>query len=255
MPQATTRSGLKPWANCTLIRFVVLVSWSCFGDFATRGAEPAWQEALSRMPRGERFHELNRTNCVEVMLRAFQSNDVVKALIFMPGATDEFYMFRRAKADLMNALPSLLDAVIALTNQTLIRATFYSPLLLLHTDEDPLEPLIRIEDPATAEKLKRTRFRPHAIYNDRDWDVMQPVLKKALKADVRPWRHTYDSWHFYRHSFAEWNLTGWEALQAVAFAGKTRFTVRAGHFIFPTRQVVFEGDTRVRATPKLESPR
>ncbi len=45
------------------------------------------------MPLGTNVTELNRTNCVGIMLRAFQSNNVVKALIFMPGATDEFYFF------------------------------------------------------------------------------------------------------------------------------------------------------------------
>ena len=72
------------------------------------------------------------------MLNAFQSNGVVKALIFMPGATDELFFFRRAHATLTNANPSLLDAVAALTNQTHIQAAFQPPLLLLHTTEDAL---------------------------------------------------------------------------------------------------------------------
>jgi hypothetical protein len=197
------------------------------------------------MPLGTQIKELNRTNCVAVMLGAFQSNDTVKALIFMPGATDEFYMFRRARAELTNANPSLLHAVSALTNQTLIRATFYPPLLLLHTDEDPLEPLIHLEYQPAVEKLERRRFVPHVIYNDRDWNFIQPILKKTLKMDIRPWRYSYDTWHFYRHSFAGWGLTGWESLQAVALAGKSSFTVQR-------RRIVFEGDERVRATPKLD---
>ena len=215
-------------------------------------AEP-WQNALNQMPLGTNVHELNRTNCVDIMLHAFTSNAVVKALVFMPGATDEFYMFRRAKAVLTNEEPSLLDAVNALTNQTLIRATFRAPLLLLHTDEDPLEPLINVEHEPTAAKLKQFHFVPHALYKDRDWDFVQPILAKTLKADVRPWRYMYDSWHFYRHSFAAWNLTGWEALEAIALAGKTRCTVRhkTGLALKHTL-LVFEGDERVRATPKFD---
>jgi len=172
----------------------------------------------------------------------------------MPGATDEFYMFRRAKAALTAASPTLLDALTALTNQTLIRATFHPPLLLLHTDEDPLDPSITIEHEPTAAKLRLASFVPHALYNDRDWDFIQPILAKKLKADVRPWRHMYDTWHFYRHSFAGWNLTGWEALEAVALAGKTRFTVgkKSGLALRPTL-LIFEGDERVRAIPKIES--
>ena len=217
-------------------------------------AAETWPAALARMPLGAPFAQLNRTNCVAVMLNAFQSNTVVKALVFMPGATDEFYMFRRAKANLTNGSPTLLDAVRALTNQTLIRVTFLPPLLLLHTDEDPLEPLNAVEHQPTADKLKQARFVPHALYNDRDWDYLQPILKKNLAVDVLPWRHRFDTWHFYRHSFAGWNLTGWEALEAVAFAGKTKFTVRRKPALsFQRAEVVFEGDRRVRATPKVDA--
>jgi len=133
------------------------------------------------MPLGTNVTQLNRTNCVGILLRAFQSNDVVKALIFMPGATDEFYFFRRARAELTNSHASLLDAVNALTNQTLIRATFRPPLLLLHTREDLLEPAFKIEHQPTADKIKRTRFVAHGVYNDRDWDYLRKVLKSSLR--------------------------------------------------------------------------
>ncbi len=61
---------------------------------------------------------------------------------------------------------------------------------------------------------------------------------------MRPWRYSSDSWHFYRHTLAGWNLTGWEALEAIALAGKTRFTVER-------KELVFGGDTRVRTRPEL----
>jgi hypothetical protein len=217
----------------------------CLLQFAL-GAAETWPAALGRMPLGTNVTELNRTNCVGILLRAFQSNDVVKALVFMPGATDEFYFFRRARADLTNHPASLLDAVSALTHQTRIRATFRPPLLLLRTDEDPLEPAIKIEHQPAADKLKQARFVAHGVYNDRDWDYMRRVLKSSLRTDLRPWPHSHDSWHFYRHSFAAWDLTGWEALEATALAGQTAFTVRR-------KQVVFELDMRVRATPKVDA--
>jgi hypothetical protein len=163
----------------------------------------------------------------------------------MPGATDEFYMFRRAKAGLTNDSPSLLDAVEALTNQTLIRVTFKPPLLLLHTDEDPLDPISEIRNAETATRLQRTQYVPHANYNDRDWDFLLPILKKKLHTRFSPKIYSRDSWHFYRHSFAGWNLTGWEALQSIALAGKTKFTV-------DKKLVTFEGDERVLAEPKLD---
>jgi len=217
----------------------------CLFQFAVSAAE-TWQAALSRMPLGTNVPQLNRTNCVGIMLRAFQSNDVVKALVFMPGATDEFYFFRRASANLTNSPASLLDAISALTNQTLIRATFRPPLLLLHTGEDLLEPVIRVEHQPTADKIRQARFVPHGVYDDRDWDSLRPVLKKCFRTDLLPWPQLIDSWHFYRHSFAAWNLTGWEAMEATALAGQTAVTVRK-------KQVVFELDTRPRVAAKVDA--
>lgn len=230
-------------------RIIRLLTWAAtffaFAHCVTFAGE-SWQTTLSRMPLGTNVAQLNRTNCVKIMLPALQSNDVVKALIFMPGATDEFYMFRRAQANLTNASPTLLDAVVALTNQTLIRATFRPPFLLLHTDEDPLDTLIVVKDVKTASRLEAKPFVPHAVYNDRDWDFLLPILEERLRIEFLPKRYSYDSFHFYRHSFAEWNLNGWEALQAIALAGKTKFTVRRG-------SVLFEGDTRMLALPKADS--
>ena len=220
--------------------------WICFWlTCLSCEAQETWQSALARMPLGANVTRLDRTNCVGVMLSAFGSNDVVKGLVFMPGATDEFYMFHRARATLTSASSTLLDAVIALTNQTLIRATFRPPLLLLHTDEDPLDPQSEVKDPETEAKLEWTPFAGHVVYNDRDWDFLLPILKKTLKMKFTPILHSRYSWHFYRHSFAAWNLTGREALDAVALAGKTRFAITRN-------KVAFEGDERIRAVPQLD---
>jgi hypothetical protein len=221
--------------------FSFLLCLVCFSLHATEN----WQAALAEMPLGTNVSQLNRTNCVGSMLRAFQSNDTVKALIFMPGATDEFYMFHRANAKLNNTSPSLLDAISALTNQTLIRVTFLPPFLLLHSDEDPLEPLLQVVHKKTANKLKHKLFIPHALYNDQDWDSLLPSLTKTLSVEFQPKYHSRDSWHFYRHSFAAWNLNGWEALQAIAMAGKSRITIKRN-------LVIFEGDTRVRTLPNID---
>ena len=212
----------------------------------TLSASEAWQAALGRMPLGTNVTQLDRNNCVGILLRAFQSNEVVKALIFMPGATDEFYFFRRARADLTNSPASLFDAVNALTNQTLIRATFRPPLLLLHTGEDLLEPVLKIEHQPTAEKLRQARFVAHALYDDRDWDSLWPVLKKSFRTGLHPWPRLTASWHFYRHSFAAWNLTAWEGLEATALAGQTTVTVRR-------KKVVFELDMRPRVASKVDA--
>jgi hypothetical protein len=241
------KAGLDAMTLATRVCMGWLFVWSSMPCSSARAVE-TWQSALTGMPLKPGVRELSRTNCVAELLGAFRSNQVVKALIFMPGATDEFYMFRRAKAVLTNTEPSLLDAVTALTNQTLIHATFYPPLLLLHTDEDPSEPILKVEDARTADRLKHIRFVPHAEWNDRDWEFVQPILKKRLHAEVRPWRFSADAWHFYRHSCAASGLTGWEALEMVTLAGKTCVTIRHN-------QLVFEGDTRVRVIPKFtDSP-
>ncbi len=210
--------------------------WLGLGTLAAHAAD-TWRTALGRMPLGTNVAELNAKNCAPLMMRALQSNDVVKALIFMPGATDELYFYRRARAVLTNDEPSLLDAVNALTNQTRIRATFQPPMLLLHADSDPAEPLAVIKDPATAARIMQRRFVPHAVYDDRDWDYLLPILKKTCGVNFSPKLYSKWSFHFYRHSFAAWNLNAWEALEAVSLAGKTTFTVEK-------KQVIFKGDER-----------
>ena len=105
-PLRSRRSGLQ----CAKVRFgfgASLLALICALPLVAAAVED-WQGALAGMPLRTQITELNRTNCVEVMLQAFQSNEVVKALIFMPGATDEFYMFHRAKAKFTNPNPSLL---------------------------------------------------------------------------------------------------------------------------------------------------
>src|SRR5580700_6798612 len=205
-------------------------------------AQPAWQQEFAKMPLAEKVSELDRHNCVRIMLNSFQSNAAVQALIFLPGATDEFYFFRRAHASLTNAAPTLLDAVIALTNQTYLRATVVPPFLLLHTAEDPLEPLVVIEDQHTADRMKRKHFEKHAVFNDIDWDHVGPILGFDLNTHITPKPGSHDSWHFFRHALAEYGLNGWDALRAVALANKTKFTVKKNW-------IVFAGDSRTLGKP------
>jgi hypothetical protein len=191
----------------------------------TGSANETWQSALSRMPLGTNVAELNRTNCTLLMLSAFQSNAVVKALVFLPGATDELDFFRRVHAKLTNASPSLLDAVVALTNQTYIRAAFRPPLLLLHTTEDPLDVIAMVKNKSTAAKLHQKIIPERVVLNDAGWDEVRMVLGRELSVSLRPFSDAPDSWHFYRHNLAACGVTDWEMLEAIALAGKTKFTV------------------------------
>jgi len=184
-----------------------------------------WQDALGRMPLGKHVTELDRTNCIPLLLNAFQSNAVVKAIIFMPGATDELYFFRRARATLSSTNLSLADAIMALTNQTYIQADFCPPFLLLHNSGDALDPIAVVKHASTAAKLKGRIVPDHLLFNDCGWDDLRSTLRSKLSVGLRPFSNDPDSWHFYRHNFAAYGLTQWELLEAIAMSDKTTFTV------------------------------
>ena len=189
-------------------------------------ADEPWQEALERMPLAASTTELNRTNCVPLMLDAFQSNGVVKAT-------------------LTNANPTLLDAVTALTNQTFIQATFQPPLLLLHTTEDSMDVIATVKNKSTATKLHQRLMPGRVQLEDADWGVVRSTLKGKLNIGLRPFENAMDSWHFYRHDFAACGVTDWEMLETLALAGKTTFTV---NWLTTT----FQPDRREGVAPKLE---
>jgi hypothetical protein len=226
----------------TLLAVSILVGSFCGKVFA----DESWQEALSRMPLSAGVTELNRTNCVPLMLNAFQSNSVVKALIFMPGATDEIYFFRRVHALLSKANLSLADAVIALTNQTYIQAEFRPPFLLLHTTEDPLDPIAIVKSQTAAATLRARTVPDRLVFSDTEWDDLRTALRGKAGIWLRPFSNTPDSWHFYRHTFVACGLTQWELLEAIAFSGKTTFTL---HWLTADYQL----DTRAGPTPDLST--
>lgn len=225
------------------VRLIVCAWLAATG--ATIFAAETWQSALAKMPLGTNATELNRANCVPLMLGAFQSNSMVKALIFMPGSTDEIYFFKRAHAVLTNANPSLLDAVNALTNQTYIEATFRPPFLLLHTTEDVLDVMSKVDQGATTAQFREKRVPGQFLFNDRDWDAILCAMKGKLNVELRPGEESEDSWHFYRHTFAAYDLTQWEMLEALALAGKTTFVVHP-------QTVDFKPDFRHGPVHKLE---
>lgn len=205
-------------------------------------AQSDWRSEFARMPLVERASELDRHNCARLLLNSFRRNPAVQALVIMPGATDELYFFRRARAQLTNAAPTLLDAITALTNQTFIQADVVPPFLVLHTVEDPLQPLINVADRNRAERIKRSRIEKHAVYNDCDWNYLEPIIAFDINTRMLPGLHTHASNHFFRYSFAEYDLNGWDALRAMAMASKTGFTVK--------RKVVeFQLDNRLMPTP------
>jgi len=213
----------QPAATRRIVVFVLSVWMAVLG--ASVSAQETWQSALSRMPLETKVGELNRTNCVTLMLGAFQSNAIVKALVFMPGATDELYFFRRAHAEVTNTNPSLLDAVVALTNQTYIQATFQPPLFLLHTSEDTLDVIAVVKNKSTAAKLRQRLVSDRLLFDDAGWDEVRAALHNKMSVGLRLFSNAPESGHFYRHNFAACGATEWETLEAIALADKTAFTV------------------------------
>ena len=188
------------------------------------GAE-SWESVLGRMPLRVSATVLDKTNIVGAMLGAFQSNAVVKAVVFLPGATDDLYFFNRV-IRLTNESPTFLDAVVALTNQTGIRAQLASGRLLLFTPADPLDrPRLIVNHDSTAERLKKKLFAAGPVFNDRNWGVLHPILTRRLSVTVKPGVNAPVSWHFYRASFAGFDLNGWEALELIALATQTEFAI------------------------------
>ncbi len=192
-----------------------------------------WPDALRRMPLPADAPPLNRDNCIGVMLGAFQSNAVVKGLIFLPAVTDDFYLIHRDAPKLNLAARNLFEAVAALTNATAVRATFRAPFLLLHLDRDLRGPAFVIKDPRAAARLKEQHGLAQVVWVDRHWDSLQPLLRQQLKLRIMPQAGSQAAWHFYRHNVAGCGLSDWEVLTALSLAGRTTFTVSA-------RQIEFE---------------
>ena len=208
-------------------------------------AKESWTTALSRMPLVTNVSVLNHTNCPQILLPSFQSNAIAKALIFMPGATDELYFFKRVHVSLTNTTPTIWDALAALTNQSPLRLTYRAPFVLLYSGEDVMELDLTVKHEPTQKKLMAAKPLPHLQAIDRDWSQLLRMMKQQIPAVLLPYEGTRGSWHFYRHTFAGWNLTPWEVMEAAALAGKTKFTV-------VRRGVVFEVDPRVGELPKLD---
>ena len=200
------------------------------------------------MPLVRPASRLDKSNAGPLLIESFRSNAVVKALVLMPGCTDEIYFFEKAVAELKKPSPTLLDAVVALTNQTAIKLTFQPPFLLLYTAEDRLEGQRTVLDAEAMQKIRKASFIPHLVSFDKDWNYLLPLLEKSLKSNFFPQRNTTDSWHFYRHTFAAHGLNGEEALQAIALAGMTVYTVE-GRTLFGRPKVRFEPDRRSEAQP------
>lgn len=170
---------------------------------------------------------LNRSNAVDVLLGAFQSNGVIKAIVILPGVSDDFYLIHRDAPALNLRATNLWEGIVALTNATAMRVTWREPFVLLHAGaREVLRASIRIEDMAMAGRLKLKNLPERVLHLDAHWETIQPALERALGRRVRPEGASTEAWHFNRHNLTGANLTGWELLEAVSLTGGTTVTVQ-----------------------------
>jgi hypothetical protein len=191
---------------------------------------------------------LNRSNCIPLILKSFAKGEALKGIGFLPGATDEFYFFKRAEVQLPQGSLNLLDVCQALTNQTLIKMLYRSPCLLFHTSEDPTEPLFDIQDQKTAQKFQENFFERKFLYADKDWDFLHPWLSFHLNCKLLPEKRSMKSNHFFRPSAAGFDLTVWQAMELLSLASKTKVLIER-------KKVTFSKDPRFFKLPPLEGMR
>jgi hypothetical protein len=191
-----------------------------------------WQDALAQMQMPPTAPALNRSNCIPAMLRAFQPDRTVKALVFLPGVADDFYLIHRDAPPLNLQAHTLLEAVAALTNTTAVRVTFRAPLLLLHLDRDSVDPAFSTKSRSTADRLAGQHSLPQALFVDRPWDTLQPELKNAFRLNFQPKIKSPEAQHLIRVNLAGWHLTDWEWLTALALSSRTTCRVSRNRVSF-----------------------
>ena len=179
---------------------------------------------------------LNRDNCLPLLLLAFRSNEVVKALVFLPAVSDDFYLLSRNRPKLNLRAENLMSAITALTKATSVRATFRPPFLLLHLERESLEPVLRIVNRPHAERLKQEHHFSDVNWVDAHWERVQPWLENALSTEVLPAARSGQAWHFARHNLAGWDLSDWEVLSALSLTGHTTIAVKRSSLVFSLGQ-------------------
>jgi len=217
-------------------------TWACLPAILWLGVltafgQAAWQETLARMPLPGGTNPVERNNVIRRLLEGLQSNDVVKAIVVLPAVSDDLYLINRDKSALNLRATNLWQAIVALTNATETRATFRSPCLLIHRDDDALDAQFTVKDAAAAQRLKSVSRLPRTLFSDAHWEKVRPVLNKALHPGIHPWGTSPGAWHFARHNLAAWGLSDWEILVAVSLTGKTAFTVEKRRVTFEERSV------------------
>ena len=197
-----------------------------------RVSAAAFEEALRQMPLPRATLPLTRENFIPACLAQFRSNEVVKALVFLPGVADDFYLVHRDAQKLAIASDNLLGAFFALTNATSLRTTFQAPYFFVHADRDLLSPVVAQKNRHVGGMLQVRRSIAGLVLIDRHWDFLQPQLQAGLKMMVTPPGKSEQAWHFARYNLAAFGLTDWELLSALSIAGRTRIVPETSRIRF-----------------------
>ena len=197
--------------------------------------DESWKVELASMPLGENRIHFFKSEPAKIILPAFKTNPVVKAIVFMPSATDELYFNDRGSSVFTNSNATLLDAVSELTKHSGIQAIFRAPFLLLGETNDFSTALLKPEGSPLFERLREKPFTPEWLMIDKEWEQLYPTLKKYLGTRITPGVQSRDSWHFYRVSFAAHGLNALEAVELVSLATQTEVEGEKHRLIFSRR--------------------
>ena len=94
-------------------------------------------------------------------------------------------------------------------------------------------------------RIKRKHFERHIVFNDPDWDHVSPIIGLDLNTRITPRLGSRESYHFFRHSLAEYRLDEKFGTHcaAIALADKTKVIIKKN-------LLKFEGDSRTMALPR-----
>jgi len=214
------------------LRSLVLLSFVFLSAICSSGQ--SWESALAQMALTKKG-PLERETVIPVCLESFRSNATVKALLFLPSVSDDFYLINRGKPRLAIPAVTLSEALIALTNATQIKVSYRTGFLLVHTASDKLDPQIIVKNRVTAERLMISRSTQQFECVDLHWDPLQPKLQTTFHMAIRPKAGSQTAWHFARHNLAAFGLTDAELIAVLSMAGKTKVAIERNALSFTER--------------------
>jgi hypothetical protein len=214
------------------VRVICLLGMLC-AALPGQGVE-TWQEALESMPLNTNHIHFFKGEPARAILRGLTANRVVKAIVMMPGSTDELYFHDRGTCSFTNK-PTLLNALEELTNRTSIRPIFRAPFLLLSETNDYSAPLLTSANLESFEHLAKKPFVSEWLMLDKEWDQLYPMMDHYFGLKLSPKLGSPEAWHFYRVYFSAFNLNAKEAIELISLAAQTEVRAEKSRLFFSRR--------------------